>query len=174
MGGWCWRAETLRWLFVASEWLPDLEVGWLQEVLAMTLESGMDPQRGYVRADGNAWLEDQAALLGAMVAAGRKVNRDEWHQRARALADAVVQAYRAEDGWCDRAGDDVTSKAIVDDILPAPIATLTASLIALDAPGNGYAKIARMQAAPYRSAAAAVGPRGAAFWRSWALTAPSP
>ncbi|HEV2128811.1 MAG TPA: DUF255 domain-containing protein [Thermomicrobiales bacterium] len=171
MGGWSWRAETLRWLFVASEWLPGLELGRLQELLAIALDSGMDPQRGYVRADGNAWLEDQAALLGAMVAAGRKVNHDEWHQRARALADAVVQAYRVEDGWCDRAGDDVTSKAIVDDILPAPIATLTASLVALDAPDNRYTTIARTQASPYRSAASMVGPRGAAFWRSWATTA---
>lgn len=170
--GYSWRSETLRWLFIASEWLPGLDDSQLETMLTGMIETGMDAERGYVRPDGDdAWLEDQASLFGAMVTAGTRANPDAWHRRARDLAGVVIRAYRTEDGWRDRAGDDATSKALVDDILPAPIATLTASLIALDAPDNSYADIARTQAASYRAAASILGPRAAAFWRSWAMTA---
>lgn len=163
-----WRAETLRWLFVASEWLPDLKQDVLAASLDTLIEQGMHPQLGYVRSGDEkvGWLEDQAALLGAMVAALRTTGDEHWRTWSHALADVVVREYRTEDGWSDRAGGGATSKALVDDILPAPIATLTASLMELESPENGYGDIARTQAAHYLSAASMTGPRGAAFWRA--------
>ena len=170
--GYSWRAETLRWLFIASEWLPGFDDSQLETMLTAMIETGMDAERGYVRSDGSdAWLEDQASLLGAMVAAGTKANSDAWHRQARDLADVVIRAYRTENGWLDRVGGNATSKALVDDVLPASIATLTASLVGLDAPDNGYADVARTQADRYRAAVSILGPRAAGFWRSWAMTA---
>ncbi len=107
-----------------------------------------------------------------MVAAFRATGDERWDNMALELADVVVRSYRTDQGWLDRAGGNTPSRAVVDDVLPASIATLTAALLALDAPGNGYGEIARTQATRYLSIASAAGAGSAAFWRSWDGIAP--
>ncbi len=164
MPGYAWRAETLRWLMVASRWLPDIEVGRLESLLATLVRNGPDPERGYLRDEsGHAWLEDQASLIAAMVQASAHQRDLDWIPYARELADILIRTYARDDGWCTSPGADSLSVALVDDILPAAVPTLTSSLVRL---GEDYASAALSLSQRYSSLVTPIGARGASWWRT--------
>lgn len=127
-----WRAETIRWLLVVARWEPSVPVDQVTAALERLTPSGLQEGTGYVRPDASAWLHDQAALLGAFVAAMTLQPDGPWRDRAVALADVLITHYRAGGTWLDHPDDLAShSRATVDDIVPAAIATLTESLRAL-------------------------------------------
>ncbi|MBW3632449.1 MAG: DUF255 domain-containing protein [Chloroflexi bacterium] len=172
-----WPAETLRWLFNAAEGGGDVPVGELDNQLECLTADRFRAGLGYPRIDddrgeSDVWLEDQAALLAAFLAAHRVTRTAGWLEQARRLADIIVDQYGHERGWKDqpgREGDSRFSLAVTDEVLPATIATLTNALGNLDESlgRSCYADVARCGATHYLAAAGATGQWSAAFWRSW-------
>ncbi len=128
---------------------------------------------GYARpgAPAHGWLEDQAALLAAMVAAYRVTREGRWLERARPLADVVLDRFGQDGGWLDRPPDSGVpplSRAIMDDVLPSPVATLTAALAELGAlvGEERYGERARIGAASHLPGPGS-GAWAAAMWRAW-------
>lgn len=123
-----WRAETIRWVLIASAWsrvvdVPDV-VGKLEQLIGERLDS----TQGYLRQSGTAWLEDQAALLAAFVAAYKATDSGTWLERSRELADILLSSYRSDIGWLDRPGSATRSVAVIDDILPSALRTVELAL----------------------------------------------
>ena len=128
-----WRAETVRWLFKATRWSGAIEASALAPVMERLLDGRFDPARGYARQSGAEsapvfWLEDQAALLAAFIEAHRATGEQPWLDRARELADLLLTRWWADGGWLDRPDATSPSRAVIDDVLPSPIATLSDAL----------------------------------------------
>jgi uncharacterized protein len=85
-----WHAETLRWLYEAARSDVDVDATLLKRRLQDLLDGPFDPAFGFAR-DGRYWLEDQAAILEACLAAGPEVA--DARSVARTLAEIVVEAY---------------------------------------------------------------------------------
>lgn len=128
-----WRAETVRWLLRAGAWSDAIEAPALVPVLDRLLEGRFDPAHGYARGSGakpapDVWLEDQAALLAAFVEAHRATGEQPWLERARELADLLLAHWWTDDGWRDRPNALSLSRAVIDDVLPSTLATLSEAL----------------------------------------------
>lgn len=126
--GFAWRAETIRWLLLASEHLEKLDRGPVLGALGALSADRFREGHGYARDSGEAWLEDQAALLAAFATTARVTGDPEWNSRALDLAAAVERAWRLPGGWRDRPDSDTLSAHVIDDMLPAAIPTLEAAL----------------------------------------------
>jgi uncharacterized protein len=118
-----WHAETLRWLFEAGRYEIDVDEALLEGRLTALLHGPYDPAFGYARGQHH-WLEDQAAIAQACLAAGPAV--PEAACMARSLATLVVDAYHdAESGALlasPRAhGGARPSQDLVDDVLGAAV-----------------------------------------------------
>lgn len=123
-----WRVETIRWLLEASVWTT-VDVKQVVADLDDLIEGRFDGDgRGYVRSVGEGdsvlWLEDQAALLTAFLVARRVASNGTWQERAIGLADALLDHWWAGSGWLDHPGAAEPSRAIVDDMVPAPLGNL--------------------------------------------------
>lgn len=174
MPGYSWRAETLRWLFIAAKWIPDIKLVFLEQSLATLLGPGLNAEQGYLRpGQDSGWLEDQAAVLGAMMAAYRATGSHHWRKEAQVIADVLVRSYQTEDGWRDRVGEASPSRAIVDEILPSAIGTVTSSLAHLHQDNPEYTAVAKSQAEHYLEMAEATREKTASFWRAWHMIAQS-
>src|SRR5690606_16228245 len=68
------QAETLRWLLVASRWIEPADAAAAIRALDALVDGRFVDDRGYVRADNSAWLDDQAAILAAFIEAHRVTN----------------------------------------------------------------------------------------------------
>jgi uncharacterized protein YyaL (SSP411 family) len=127
-----WRAETIRWQFVASEWLKSIDVAYLETALDHLTSGRFQDGQGYLRPNSsNAWFEDQAAILAAFVTAHRATGAQHWLDRARTLADQLLANYASDVGWIDRPGTTTPSSAVTDDVIPATIPTATMALTSL-------------------------------------------
>lgn len=119
------RAVTLRWLVIAGEWLDSMPPEPIHEALATLIDGRFDSEHGYVRpADGKAWLEDQAALLAALVTASQATQEPRWRHLARELGDVLIDKFWTDQGWKVRADADTICHGIHDDILPSTLDTL--------------------------------------------------
>jgi uncharacterized protein len=135
-----WRAETLRWLFEAARHGVDLDGDRLVHHLTALLDGPFDPLLGYARpaaegakdtapGDGGRayWLEDQAAIAAACLAAGDAEPRAP--ATAARLADLVLGAYldpatgTLSDAPLATEGS-ATSHDVVDHALSAAVPTM--------------------------------------------------
>ncbi len=128
-----WRAETVRWLLRAKPWSNAIEASALVPALERLVDGRLDPAQGYARDSGADaspvfWLEDQAALVAAFVEAHRATGERPWLDRARELADLLLTNWWADGGWLDRPNALSLSRAVIDDVLPSPLATLSEAL----------------------------------------------
>ena len=85
-----WHAETLRWLFETAPYGIGIDRSVLDRHLDAVLAGPFDAQRGFAR-DGRYWLEDQAAIANACLAASSA--RPEMLTRASALIETVLETY---------------------------------------------------------------------------------
>lgn len=118
------QAETLRWLLVASRWIESVDAAAATRTLDALVDGRFVDGRGYVRADGSAWLGDQAAILAAFIEAHRVTNDPLWRDRARTVAETLASRWKTPDGWREQPETETISGDIVDDILPAALRTL--------------------------------------------------
>lgn len=172
-----WPAETIRWLCQAAHYGSEVPLPEVTGHLAALIGKGLDREVGFVRFDRDgaphAWLEDQASLLGASLAAYHATADDHWLTQARDLAEMIRFRYRRNGGWRDTplgVGDDEASVAIIDDVVPSTIATLTEGFAELSHALNdpAYARIARDSASAALMSAAATCPhQSAGYWRAW-------
>jgi uncharacterized protein len=125
-----WRAETIRWLLITSSYLDSLDSGPALEALSALVEGRLEAGIGYRRTSG-LWLEDQAALFGALVTAARVHSDETWRDLASDLATMIDHAWRVEGGWRDQPSSDRPSNATVDGMIPAAIPTLESALAEL-------------------------------------------
>ncbi len=88
-----WHAETLRWLFEAARYLPQIDAGRLEPHLEGLLAGPFDAELGYARS-GEYWLQDQAAIAAACLAAAHTLPAAR--QSAERLATIILGAYRSE------------------------------------------------------------------------------
>jgi uncharacterized protein YyaL (SSP411 family) len=141
--------------------------------LERLVEGRLDPVRGYARgaADGAAgyWLEDQAALLATFLEAHRATGERPWLDRARTLADLLLEHWWTDGGWRvpapgDRPEAASPSRAVIDDVLPSALATLAVALRELaERAGEGrYADRAEETSATVRALVWASGHRESA------------
>lgn len=158
-----WRAETMCWLLRAGQWTDSVAAPAVVPLLERLVEGRFDPARGYARvyAEGAAgcWLEDQAALLAAFLEAYRASGEQPWLDRARGLADLLLEHWWVDDGWRDRPEAATPSRAVIDDVLSSTLVTLAAALRELgelDDDGR-YADRAGETSARWRSLAWASG-----------------
>jgi uncharacterized protein len=145
-----WHAETLRWLFEAARYLPDggttpletstLDRARLERHLDRVLEGSFDPELGYARAErargGAYWLQDQAAIAAACIAAGPAM--PEAPRTAERLARIIMGAYRPDE-WgplTDTPNGPRASLDVVDHVLSAAVPSVIATLRALAASGG--------------------------------------
>lgn len=168
-----WPATTIHWLFRAAGYGCEAPVAELALHLERLAAGRFHGEYGYARASeaGEGWLEDQAAILAAMLAAFRSTGEAAWRERAQTLAEVVLSHFAGGAGWIDRAGRNAPaepSQAIVDDAFPSPIATLTDALADLTTvTGDArYATSARRLAADHLPGAK-LGAWTAALWRAW-------
>ena len=118
-----WHAETLRWLFEAGRYEIELDEAVLERRLRALLQGPYDPAFGYARGSHH-WLEDQAAIAQACLAAGPAV--PEAAVTARSLATLVLDAYHDEESGALLATPRATGAArpsqdLVDDALAAAV-----------------------------------------------------
>lgn len=162
-----WRAVTARWLLRAGAWTDAIEASTVVPVLERLVEGRLDPDQGYARRAGAAsfWLEDQAALLAAFLEAHQATGDEPWLDRAHELADLLFARWWADGGWLDQPGTTEPSKAIIDDVLPSSLATLSDAL----------GKLGRTDNAPTQHFARAAGIERALAERSghWSALIPS-
>ena len=172
-----WRAQTLRWLFSVAEHggnvATDTLVHHLDRLTVGQFQDGVGYPRPAASEKGPAaWLEDQAAILAAMLAAARTTGADRWREPARQLADLLLAEYRADGWWLDQprvTGAPQRSRAVTDEPLPSAIATVTESLVELARLTGDH----RYQDAAYHGAARhlpndlAAAHWAAALWRAW-------
>ncbi|MGI8406685.1 MAG: DUF255 domain-containing protein [Thermomicrobiales bacterium] len=131
-----WRAETVRWLFSAARWTPTLDIPEVESSLDQLISGRFDSRRGYLRQGYeapafSAWLEDQASLLGAFISAYAVTGSPRWLERSKELADVVIAQYWSDAGWLDQANGNALSFAVIDDVIPSTIGTLTIALMQL-------------------------------------------
>jgi uncharacterized protein len=122
------RAETIRWLLVASRWTDSLDADGAIQALEHRIEGSGQDGRGYARPDGSLWLQDQASLLAAFVEAWRVTDDPAWLDRARDLGTTLVDTWWTPDGWRERPDSETISNDVIDDILPAALTTLADAL----------------------------------------------
>lgn len=128
-----WRAETVRWLLRASVWSDTIQPSALLSELTQLVEGRLDPVQGYARRSSeqsanDVCLEDQAALLAAFIEAYRVTNDQPWLDRSQELADILLAHWWTDEGWLDGPGTSSRSRAVIDDILPSPLANLSGAL----------------------------------------------
>lgn len=172
-----WPAQTMLWLFSAAEQGCDVPVAEMADRLERLTADRFREGIGYPRPGGRAdapqaWLEDQAALLGAMLAAGRATRDERWLGRARLLADVILDRYGHAGGLLDRPpgrGAPELSRAVTDDVLPSAIATAIDALADLgQALGDDrYVQSARRAATTHLPSAGGGAQWAAAMWRVW-------
>ena len=96
------------------------------------MEGRLDPALGYARSStGEAtgyWLEDQAALLAAFLEAHRATGEQPWLRDAHALAALLMDSWWGDGGWRDSPEAATPSRAVINDVLPATLATLATAL----------------------------------------------
>lgn len=135
-----WRAETLRWLFEARRHGLVVDDGRLEAHLTRLLDGPFDPALGYARGVDDAhggtaahWLEDQAAIAAACLAATAAVPAA--HATAVQLAALIVDAYQDPEAGhlSDAPRQGVPSHDVVDHALSAALPTAAAVLAALGA-----------------------------------------
>jgi uncharacterized protein YyaL (SSP411 family) len=151
-----WRATTICWLLEALEQSGSDANQVLLDALETLIDGRFRVGVGYGRdteATSPLWLGDQAALLDAFLTAYRVSGNKSWHERAIALADALVNVWWSEAGWLDSPASDSASRDVVDDILPAAIPTLTRCFQVLDAASSNsaYAHCAQASATLQRN-----------------------
>ena len=127
-----WRAETVRCLLRAGQWTDAVAAPAVVPMLERLVEGRLDPARGYARSSvegaAGCWLEDQVALLATFLEAHRATGEQPWLDRARALADLLLDRWSVDGGWRDRPEAASPSRAVIDDVLPSSLATLAAAL----------------------------------------------
>lgn len=173
-----WPAEAIRWLLIAGQERANIDVPRVEASLERLLAEHTPAERGYPRVSGTQtsgafWLEDQASLLAALVAAHRITGAEKWRSAAISIAQTLLSQYRREDGgWLDTpdAQDAQLSLSVTDDILPATLATLIESLdeVAKLTNESRYIDAARQALAIYRPAVDRCPPWWTASMRSCA------
>ena len=156
VGAPAWRAETLRWLYEAAPYGTGVDTAVLERHLDAVLAGPFDPERGFAR-DGRCWLEDQAAIANACLAAVSV--RPDARARAATLLEIVLDAYydsrdgalydaprRAQSADGDTSGEaTVPSRDVVDHTLGAAVPAIVGALRRFAAAGDAAGPASRLE-----------------------------